>query len=330
MDDLFENTLPQFALEYLESLQQKGRQPSTIKRYTYDLQDFFRWLYAEKNTTDFITWQSLTTVEIEQFLAILQYKRHYKSRTMKRIITVLKQLYRYHQRLGSCKVNPVECVITPGLNGTEMKSEDFISELEQKRLLRIMDSDDGLSENQQKARTYLTARNKSIIYLFLYYGLTLKETANLKMKDIYFERNELYIESTTGVSRMIAIAAGHKKLLYSYYVTIPEPVRPRYHSHDPFFVAFDFQRNTYRWMYEVDQPKALTEIAIQKMIREEIKRAGLRKGISAQHFRHTYALETLKANVDPEFVLKQLGLKTPIALQRYFDYIDKEQHLSKK
>lgn len=59
--------------------------------------------------------------------------------------------------------------------------------------------------------------------------------------------------------------------LYNYYKTIPEPVRPKYHSNDPLFVAFDFTHGTYHWRYEDDAPKFLTEISVQKMIRLEVK-----------------------------------------------------------
>ncbi|EEL61798.1 Phage integrase [Bacillus cereus F65185] len=35
-------------------------------------------------------------------------------------------------------------------------------------------------------------------------------------------------------------------------------------------MAFDFNRGTYRWVYEKDAPKGLSEVAIQKMIRLEV------------------------------------------------------------
>ncbi|MGY4558832.1 hypothetical protein ACVW18_005180, partial [Bacillus thuringiensis] len=111
-----------------------------------------------------------------------------------------------------------------------------------------------------------------------------------------------------------------KLYLYNYYKTIPEPVRPKYHSNDPLFVAFDFTRGTYHWSYEDDAPKFLTEISIQKMIRLEVKRANLRKGISAQHFRNTYILRRIQGNDSPEQIMQQIGFKSSLSLKRYFDY----------
>ncbi len=84
------------------------------------------------------------------------------------------------------------------------------------------------------------------------------------------------------------------------------------------FVAFDFNRGTYRWVYENDAPKALTEIAIQKMIRLEVAIANLRKGISGQHFRNTYILNLIKKETPESEIIKLAGFKSKISLKRYY------------
>ncbi|PEA57008.1 integrase, partial [Bacillus thuringiensis] len=86
------------------------------------------------------------------------------------------------------------------------------------------------------------------------------------------------------------------------------------------FVAFDFTRGTYHWSYEEDAPKFLTEISIQKMIRLEVKRANLRKGISSQHFRNTYILKRIQGNSTPKQIMQQIGFKSYLSLKRYYDY----------
>ncbi|PEW23477.1 integrase, partial [Bacillus thuringiensis] len=89
------------------------------------------------------------------------------------------------------------------------------------------------------------------------------------------------------------------------------------------FVAFDFTRGTYHWSYEDDAPKFLTEISIQKMIRLEVKRANLRKGVSAQHFRNTYILRCVQGKNAPEHIMQQIGFKSCLSLKRYYDYYKK-------
>ncbi|PDY08407.1 integrase, partial [Bacillus pseudomycoides] len=134
--------------------------------------------------------------------------------------------------------------------------------------------------------------------------------------------NKISVLGKVGIERTILLTEDDKKRLFSYYKTIPEPVRPRYHSNDPVFVAFDFTRKTYHWSYENDAPKALTEIAVQKMIRLEVERANLRKGISAQHLRNTFILRLIKHQISEDQIVKQVGFKSKLSLKRYYHYID--------
>ncbi|WP_096199470.1 tyrosine-type recombinase/integrase [Bacillus sp. FJAT-45350] len=319
MNLLHDSILPSTVKEYLTSLEGK-RQPSTVRRYFYDLEDFFKWLAEEYEAKEVTNWLMLTTEEIKPFFWLLEKERKYNIRTTKRIATVLNQLYKYSIKQGVCNDNPIDGIELLSLKEHSFQTDHFITEKEAEKLFKSVKSMNGLTENQEKSRHFLVDRNISIFLLFLSYGLTLQELTNLKMKDIHFENNTIYIASKTSLSRTITINENDKVQLYTYFKQIPEPVRPRYHSHDPFFVSFDFQRNTYRWLYELDQPKALTEIAIQKMIREEVKRAGLRKGISAKLIRHTFILNQLSNNVPIEDIQRILGLKTPHLLQRYIEY----------
>lgn len=51
------------------------------------------------------------------------------------------------------------------------------------------------------------------------------------------------------------------------------------------------------------------------MIRLEIKRANLRKGISAQHFRNTFILKMIQQQYTAEDIVKQVGFKTDVSLK---------------
>ncbi len=314
--------LPGYAADYLDELILKNRQPSTIKRYTYDLEDFFRWMKKEYKDTSIDKWQHLTGADLDLFFTHLINERHYTSSTVNRILTVLKQLYRHQAKKGAISENPLESMtIAPGAPRSLVPS-DFMTGKEKELLLSVVPAKKGLTENQLKGRHLLVDRNLSIFFLLMEYGLTLHELASLKMKDMHFEDNTLYIPSVSSRSRRIPISSDVKKQIYKYIKQIPEPVRPRYKSHDPLLAAFDFQRLTYRWVYETEQPKGLTEIAIQKMIREEVKRAGLRKGLSAQHMRNSAVLAKLLLGWPEEKMLEVFGFKTPVSLRRYQTFLE--------
>jgi site-specific recombinase XerD len=312
-----QDTIQAFAA-YLTS---KGRKQSTIKRYIYDLEDFIGWLKKHKHVSSNNIWSSLQTKDYENYFFDLKENRNYSEKTMHRVFIVLNRMYQFLQLSNSDLSNPLKdmkLVIQPD---RALRDEDFISEKEELQLKRTLVSLEGLSEKQLPARHLLIDRNVCIIMLLLDYGLSLQELVSLNMHHIHFENNTLTIPPVSGVARTIALTSSDKKKLYTYYKTIPAPVRPKYHTSDPLFVAFDFNRNTYRWVYENDAPKELTEIAVQKMIRQEVARAGLRKGISGQHLRNTFILRLIQNEVSEQEIMKRVGFKTKLSLKRYYDYI---------
>ena len=313
--------LPCFVQDYLFTLVKKKRKPSTIKRYIYDLEDFFLWLHIEKKSNSFSTWSQLTPTDIEQYLYILTNSRKYQPRTTKRILTVLNQLYKYYDNQGLSK-NPIVKIPQIEIDELSLTESDFINNKEIEQLFSTLRSLEGLSEKQVKTRHLIMSRNEAIFTLFLKYGLTLQELTKIEMTNIHFETNCLMIP-TQGKQRKITLSLEHKQLLYDYYQKIPEPVRPRYHENDPFFVAFDFQRGTYRWVYDENKPKRLTDIAVQRMIQKEVKRSGLRKGISAQHLRNTFIFTEIKKHKSIQTIQQMLGLITDISLKKYFSFYNK-------
>ncbi|WP_305912227.1 tyrosine-type recombinase/integrase [Guptibacillus hwajinpoensis] len=327
MMELFEETLPEFLEQYLQSLERKGRKASTLRRYRYDLVDFTFWLRTFNRDVDFENFRQLTSKRLQEYIRYLHLERHYSERTLKRIMTVLNQVYRYYMSLNRTKNNPMKEVVLPTNDVAGYMDSDFLHDEECEKLLETIISLEDLTENQLRARSFLIDRNLIIARLFLSYGLTLQELCGLSMKDVSFEQNELLVTSAYG-KRTVHLDVEHKKILFSYYQTIPTPVRPRLKSDDPLFVSFDFQRQTYRWSYEVDRPKRLTEIAVQKMIRQEVQRAGLRKGVSAQHMRRTCVIRAIENDLSIDQLRIQFGMKSDLTLKRYFDYMEKQQMTS--
>ncbi|WP_241139340.1 tyrosine-type recombinase/integrase [Bacillus mycoides] len=307
----FQNTIQGFSTYLLN----KGRKPSTIKRYIYDVESFIQWLYQSKRFSEDYIWESLHKKDFEAFFDYLKEERQYSDKTTHRIYIVLNRLHEYLDL-----PSPIEGIIRIDPPDRSLRSEDFISTQEEKRLKEVVASLEGLTERQQSARPMILERNISIVSLLLNYGLSLQELVSLQMRHVHFESNTLSIPEDSKINRTIHLKEEDKLHIYDYYKTIPDPVRPKYHSSDPLFVAFDFTRGTYHWSYDQDAPKFLTEISIQKMIRLEVKRANLRKGIAAQHFRNTYILKQIQEKNTPEKIMQLVGFKSNLSLKRYYDY----------
>ncbi|MFC0471967.1 tyrosine-type recombinase/integrase [Halalkalibacter kiskunsagensis] len=309
---------PSFIHDYLHYLTQKGRKESTIRRYMYDLNDFSYWLHKSRSTTNEINWKSITKEELELFFQDLIEVRQYNVRTIRRIHSVLKQLARYQQSFGKSELTPIEEIDPPELVTGPLKESEWMAVQEKKQLLTTLSSTIGLSDQQIETFPFYRERNEFMIRLFLDYGLTLHEVQQLSMKDIRFERNQILLRED---NRTIHLQTEHKHLAYTYFKMIPEPVRPRYYSDDPFIVAFDFKRKTFHWSYDNDEPKRMSMIAIQKMLRMEVKRAHLRKGISAQTLRNTFILSTLLRGMSPDELIQSIGYTTPLSMNRYLNTV---------
>lgn len=307
-----------------------GRKQSTIKRYVYDIENFLNWVKTNNNCSLNNIWSSLSTQDYENYFFELKHTRNYSDKTIHRVYIALNRLYYFLQQSTPTMINPLQGIEIINQPDRALRDEDFISKKEEIKLKKTIISLEGLSEKQLSVRPFLIDRNRSIVLLMLNYGLSLQELSLLCMQDVHFEHNTIYIPPVSGLERSITLQNEDKKVLYQYYKTIPEPVRPKYHSHDPFFVAFDFNRGTFKWVYENDAPKELTEISIQKMIRQEVARAGLRKGISAQHLRNTYILRLIQCGENEDAIMKCVGFKTKLSLKRYVDYENSKEGTNKR
>lgn len=309
----FQDTVQHFSSFLLD----KGRKPSTIKRYAYDIEDFGQWLQESKRHPLHNIWTTLHTEDYEEYFNVLKKQRNYSDKTIHRVYIVLSRLYQYLDL-----PNPMEDMNLIVQPNRALRDEDFISKTEEKRLKYILTSLEGLTEKQRSVRPLLMDRNIAVVHLLINNGLSLQELVGLQMKNVHFENNTISVPGILGIKRTILLTEDDKKILFNYYKTIPKPVRPKYHSNDPLFVAFDFTRKTYHWSYDNDAPKALTEIAVQKMIRLEVERANLRKGISAQHLRNTFILRLIENEVLEGEIIKQIGFRSKLSLKRYYDYIN--------
>ncbi|WP_336769924.1 tyrosine-type recombinase/integrase [Bacillus bombysepticus] len=314
----FENTVQTFA----NFLLNKGRKTSTVKRYIYDIEDFGQWLKKTGRLPKAKTWGTFVLEDFEEYFSELKHTRNYSDKTLHRVYIVLNRLYQF-----LCLPSPLLDLNLIGPPDRALREEDFISVREETRLKEVLLSLEGLTEKQSAVRPKLIDRNYSMVSLLVDYGLSLQELVSITMDQVHFENNTIVIPGAAGIEKTVTLSLEDKKRLYAYYKLIPEPVRPRYHSKDPLFVAFDFNRNTFKWVYEDDSPKPLTEIAVQKMIRQEVARANLRKGISGQQFRNTYILKLIGQNVSEGEIIKRIGFKTKLSLKRYYNYAEA---LSKK
>lgn len=277
-----------------------------------------------KKSDDLNIIQNLNKEQLSEYFLFLTEQREYSASTTNRVFTVTKSLFHFLQVQKLIKENPFKDFDQKWEEDKHFKNEDFITEEEYVQLFQILSSYEGLTEKQQKFRHLLIKRNEAIVTLLYKYGLTLQELANIEMKDVKFTEHLLTVKNNEN-KRTLSLEKEIQRLLYAYLENIPDLIKPRKYSSDRFFIAFDYQRGTYRFDYSNYEPKPLTVIAIQKMLRQEIKRSGLRDGVSSHHLRRTAILNFAVRNNSTKEIQAWFGLKSPLTVNRYEHYIREKE-----
>ncbi|WIY58965.1 tyrosine-type recombinase/integrase [Bacillus arachidis] len=299
---------------FLSDLLKLGRKSSTVKQYRYDLLLFTSWIQKHIKSSPESFFHSFDTNVLERYLKALKKERGASISNIKRVRGILINFLQFHGAAQDLKSD-----VSP----PELTSKHFASDKEITKLFRVMRSYDGLTDYQATGRRFILERNLLLIHFMLDYGLSIQDILTLSMHDIHFGTNTITPGGLHAYKRSITLSKEHVKLALSYYNQIPSLVRPRQQTGDPFFVAFDFGPQTFRWDYEKDHPAALTRIAVQRMLQKEAKRAEIH--VTPTMLRNRFILTALQNGMKPIEIKADLGLKSIEALHRYVQFWNKQQ-----
>lgn len=300
---------------FLADLLKRGRKPSTVKQYRYDLTLFISWVQKQLKLPPEDVFRSFDVNVLGHYLQSLKKERGASLSNVKRVRGILINFLQFHGTADSLKSD-----VTP----PKLTSKHFASDEEIEKLLHVMRSYNGLTEYQASGRKFIMDRNVLLVRFMLHYGLSIKDIITLSMHDINFGTNTITPGGLHAYKRSITLSKDDVKLALSYYKQIPRLIRPRQQTGDPFFVAFDFAPQTFRWDYEKDQPAALTRIAIQRMLQKEAKRAEIK--VTPTMLRNRFILNALQSGMKPIEIKAFLGLKSVEALHRYTQFWNQEQN----
>lgn len=175
--------------------------------------------------------------------------------------------------------NPKPRVIQP-------YSSDEIS-----RMLAVADYD-----YQHNAR-FLGSRNKAIVLMLLDTGLRVSEIGNINLEDIDKERGWVKVTGKGAKERVVRIGASAQKALWRYLV----------HRHNT--------AEGQLWLTEEGAP--LRPSGIQMVIKRLKQRGGIISKGNCHRFRHTFALNFLRADRNP-FNLQYLLGHSDLRMVRHY------------
>lgn len=292
--------------EFLSSLKSRGRKDSTLKQYRYDLNLFIHWIKRMHSNPSHEVFHNFDTNRLSGFLNTLKKDRGASNSNVKRIKGVVINFLQFHGNKNDLKSD----VSPPPLT-----SKSFASDKEIRKLMRTITTLDGLTEYQTSGRIHILNRNVLLIRFMLKYGLSIQDIVSLSMRDLKLADGIITPGQSSALKRPIKLSKKDRELILDYLNDIPETVRPRHHSDDPLFVAFDFAPQTFRWDYAEDAPAALTRVSVQRMLQKEIKRAGIH--VTPTTLRNRWILNALQKGMTPIEIKSYLGLKSIEALHRY-------------
>ncbi len=129
----------------------------------------------------------------------------------------------------------------------------------------------------------------TLLYTIYSSGLRLNEILNLRVQDISFERNQIFVKKGKGKKDRVVMLSEVLKLLLIKYTDKYKPVF---------------------WLFEgQDQKTQYSASSIQKVVKQAAYKAGISKPVTPHKIRHCFATHLLDEGTDIRYIQELLGHK---------------------
>lgn len=193
-----EKTLKELLPEFIKTLEEKGRSPSTILAYRADIEQLTK--YLEQNSK--VVPSTIKKTDVEAFRDHLLNQK-YTPKSVSRKLNAVKTFFRWAVNNKYLMANPSENVAHPKIKASVPK---FLSPLEYRALRDVVRDD---------------ARIAAIVEIILQTGMRISEVSNLKFKNV--KDSKVIIEAyATQPKREIPLNKPAKEALDEYLKIRPE------------------------------------------------------------------------------------------------------------
>jgi len=258
--------------------------PATIRDYQQKIGAFVTLAQSNKITSP----QKVTANHVRMFL--LKLHETCKPVSISDYYRCVKRFFNWLVAEGIIERNPMASMRPPRVPKKEI--EPFTPA--QLRALLLLCDDN----------TFLGARNKAIILMFVDTGLRVSEMASIKLKDIDIRRGTIKVIGKGSKERIVRIGKRAQKILLKYLIK---------------------RNDNYSCLWVTEERRPLRAEGIQIMIRRLGKRAGLQNVRCSPHtFRHTFADQALRNGAGEFEVQSLLGHSTLTMTRKYAAKINSE------
>lgn len=152
-------------------------------------------------------------------------------------------------------------------------------------------------------------RNKAILETMYSCGLRVSETVNLKISQLYLESGFIRVIGKGDKERLVPIGSSAVKYIDIYRKQLRVHIQPKAGSEDILFLN---SRGT-----------GLSRVMIFLIIKDLVKKAGIKKVVSPHTFRHSFATHLVEGGADLRAVQEMLGHES-ITTTEIYTHLDRE------
>ena len=270
---------------YINSLWiEKNLSTNTQQSYRRDLNKFASWLQTTKNC-------NLHTAQeqhINEFFAELLLQQKQSVRSNARLLSTLRNFYKFLARNGEVEQNPAENIQAPKF---QQKLPNFLSQTEVELLLNSPDTTEAIGE-----------RDKTMIELMYASGLRVSELVTLQISQVNLRQGALRVIGKGSKERIIPIGDKASEWLQRYMDNGRKQMNCQ---------------NLTEWLFLSKKGGAMTRQAFWYRLKKYAEATGIDKPLYPHIIRHTFATHLLNNDTDLRALQLMLGHSSLSTTQIY-------------
>ena len=265
---------------------EKGYSANTLDAYMRDVDKLFRYLAVEQ-----VDVLDVKLEDLEHFAAFIS-DLGIGPRSLARILSGVRQFYRFLVIDGYLEVDPTELLESP-------KQPDHLPEV-------LSTAEVDLLEQAIDLSKWEGHRNRAIIEILFSCGLRVSELTNLKLSNLYIEEQYIRVMGKGSKERLVPISPRALDEL-NYWFADRNVMKIKPGEEDYVFL----NRRGHH----------LTRTMILIMIKRYAVEAGIKKTISPHTLRHSFATSLLEGGADLRAIQAMLGHES-IGTTEIYTHID--------
>ena len=265
---------------------EKGYSANTLDAYMRDVDKLYRYLAVEQ-----VDVLDVKLEDLEHFAAFIS-DLDIGPRSLARILSGVRQFYRFLVIDGYLEVDPTELLESP-------KQPDHLPEV-------LSTAEVDLLEQAIDLSKWEGHRNRAIIEVLFSCGLRVSELTNLKLSNLYIEEQYIRVMGKGSKERLVPISPRALDEL-SYWFADRNVMKIKPGEEDYVFLNRRGQH--------------LTRTMILIMIKRYAVEAGIKKTISPHTLRHSFATSLLEGGADLRAIQAMLGHES-IGTTEIYTHID--------